>query len=200
LEEPVGELGESGLTRGLPDYVSDAADIERLRRLHRAYQEAVDRSYELVCGAGGLALALHTYAPRSVAIDRVDGGIVAALRQAYEPKRYHMWPERPAVDIISETLDGVRLAPADLVASIIEKYRADAIEVSENATYHLHPASTGHSHSVRFPQQVTCLEIRRDLLADPFIPFAAMHISPVKVARMASPIAAALGDRLQNRS
>jgi predicted N-formylglutamate amidohydrolase len=103
------------------------------------------------------------------------------------------------LDIISETMDGVRLAPTDLVASIIEKLTADEIEVSENATYRLHPASTGHSHSARFPQQVVCLEIRRDLLADPFVPFAAMHISQVKVTRMANPIAAALGDHLQNR-
>jgi len=134
-----------------------------------------------------------------VDIERVDAGIVAALRRAYEPERYRTWPERPLVDIISEADDGTVLAPSGLVASIIEQYRRSGVEAAQNLTYRLHPATTGHLHSARFPGQVVCLEIRRDQLADPYTPFAAMRISHARAVRMAAPLAAALRLELQGR-
>jgi hypothetical protein len=42
------------------------------------------------------------------------------------------------------------------------------------------------------PGYVLCLEVRRDLLADPFEPFAEMRIGATQVARLARPLAAAL--------
>ena len=45
---------------------------------------------------------------------------------------------------------------------------------------------------MRRPGRTLCLEVRRDLLADPFEPFAEMHIGPTLVGRLAGPIAAAL--------
>ncbi len=200
LEAPLGELSETGLTRGLPGYVVDDADVETLTTLHRAYQEVADQAYELVCGAGGRAVALHTFAPRSVGIERVDAGIVAALRAAYEPERYRSWPERPPVDLITEADDGTVLAPAGLVASIVEQYRGIGIEAALSATYRLHPATTGYLHSARFPAQVVCVEIRRDQLADPFTPFVPVRISRAKAFRMAGPLAAALSVELAPRS
>ena len=72
-------------------------------------------------------------------------------------------------------------------------------QAAQNVTYRLHPATTGYLHSARFPGQVVCLEIRRDQLADPFTPFAAMRISHAKAVRMAAPLAAALRIELQGR-
>ena len=47
-------------------------------------------------------------------------------------------------------------------------------------------------HVMAHPGRTLCLEVRRDLLADPFEPFAEMHISPDLVDRLAGPIATAL--------
>ena len=49
-----------------------------------------------------------------------------------------------------------------------------------------------YAHSMRYPGRVLCMEINRELLADPFTPFAEMHISERKARRMAAPLAAAV--------
>ena len=183
---------QKGLTPGLPAYVGRTEDAETLKAMHAAYQAAAAEAYAAVCGAGGTALILHTYAPRSIRIDSVDEGIVAALRRAYEPETYEGWDLRPEVDLISETEDGTRLAPSALVGALRDRYSRIGVEVAENATYRLHEATMGHVHSTAWPGQVLCMEIRRDLLADPFEPFAEMRISERKARRMAAPIASAL--------
>jgi hypothetical protein len=183
---------EAGLTPGLPAYVSRAEDLETLKGMHADYQAAAAKAYRAVCGAGGPALILHTYAPRSVRVEGVDEGIVAALRRAYEPATYGSWPQRPAVDIISEAVDGRRLAPEDLVLAVRREYARIGIEVAENATYRLAESTMGYVHSRDHPGRVLCLEISRELLADPFTPFVQMSISERKARRMAAPLAAAL--------
>ena len=181
-----------GMTPGLPAYVAHPEDVETLKAMHVAYQAAAEQAYRTVCGAGGRALILHTYAPRSIRIDSFDDGIVAALHRAYEPGVYEGWERRPEVDLISESDEGERLAPEGLVRAVRERYERLGVEVAENATYRLHRATMGHVHSTRYPGRVLCLEIRRDLLADPFTPFAEMTIGEHKARRMAAPIAAAL--------
>ena len=183
---------QGGLTPGLPAYVSQAEDVRTLKGMHADYQSVAAKAYATVCGAGGRALILHTYAPRSIRIDVVDDGIVAALRRAYEPDVYETWERRPEVDLISESEDGERLAPEALVREIRERYQRSGVEVAENATYRLHRATMGHVHSARYPGQVLCMEISRGLLADPFTPFAEMTVSDRKARRMAAPIAAAV--------
>ena len=105
-----------GLTPAVAAYIEVAEDRALLEGLHREYHALVERAYVAICGAGGLALQLHSYAPRSVGIDRIDGEIVAALRRAYEPAVYATWPERPAVDIICAGTDGTMWAAPELVA------------------------------------------------------------------------------------
>lgn len=188
---PTGSLRD-GLTPALPDYVTRAEDVATLTRMHGAYQAAAAKAYEAVCGAGGTGLILHTYAPRSVRIDRVDGGIVAALRRAYEPATWARWERRPDVDLITHSVDGEQLAPRALARALRRLYDRFGVEVAENATYRLHAATMGHVHSVRYPGRVLCLEINRGMLADPFTPFEEMSISEAKARRLAAPIAAAL--------
>ena len=183
---------QEGMTPGLPAYVSQAEDVETLKSMHAEYQAAAERAYESVCGAGGRALILHTYAPRSIRIDSFDDGIVAALRRAYEPEIYETWQRRPQVDLITQSEAGEPLASQALARQVRELYERAGVEVAENATYRLHPATMGHVHSARYPGQVLCMEISRELLADPFTPFAEMSISESKAGFMAAPIAAAL--------
>ena len=183
---------QAGMTPGLPAYVSRDEDVRTLTRMHGAYQTAAAKAYETVCGTGGTALVLHTYAPRSIRIDGVDKGIVAALRRAYEPEIYETWDRRPDVDLISQSEAGEMFAPQALVRAVRERYSRIGIEVAENATYRLHEATMGYVHSAAYPGRVLCMEISREDLADPFTPFVEMSISDKKARRMAAPMAAAL--------
>jgi hypothetical protein len=174
------------LTPGLPGYIDDPRDEELLRSCHGQYTAAATKAFETVCGAGRAALILHTYAPRSIS------GIVETLRSAYAADRYESWPRRPAVDVIGELTDGTGAAPRSLVETLKRFYARIGVDVAENATYRLDPATMGHVHSLRYPGRVLCMEISRDLLADPFTPFEEMRIGEEKTERMATPIAAAV--------
>ncbi len=184
--------GKAELSPAIPDYIRKRKDAERLLSLYARYHAVADRAYELVCGSGGLAITPHTYAPKAVSVESFDEGIGRALRQAYEPEQYDKWDTRPAVDILSQGADGTRLAPPRLVEAIKTNYARIGIRATENVSYHLHPKTMGYRYSVRYPSQVVCLEIARDLLAEPFAPFEEMRISEHKVTTMSAPIAAAL--------
>jgi hypothetical protein len=188
-----------GLTPAVAGYIHDPADRALLERLHREYHARVERAYVRVCGAGGLALQLHSYAPRSVQVERVDADIVEALRAAYEPEVYAKWPLRPAIDLITAGPEGEVLAPAPLIAALRERYKRIAIDVQENATYSLHPATMGYHYARTYAGQVLCMEINRGLLADPFMAFEASPIGADKVQHIGAPLAAALREALAKR-
>lgn len=186
--------GRGKMTPALPEYVTAPEDREVLQALHASYQTVAQRAYDLICGAGGMGLQIHTYAPRSVGIDNIDANIVDALREAYEPEVYETWERRPDVDIISEAGDGALLAPPELVDAVKREFARIGIEACENATYRLHSETMGYHYSARFVGRVMCIEISRAMLADPFSPFEEMRIGPRKVGRMSAPIVQALLD------
>jgi hypothetical protein len=183
--------GKREMTAGIQDYVTNPADRALLGALHAGYAAAAEAAYAEVCGAGGLALTLHTFAPRSVSVD-LGGDIVAGLRAAYRPGVYRRWPRRPDVEIISRLPSGEDLAPAGVPALLAARYEAAGIGVESNTTYHMHPATYGYRHVLRWPGQVLCLELNRGRLAAPFTPFLPSPIGPRKVARMARPLAETL--------
>jgi hypothetical protein len=187
-----GGLRGDQMTPPVPDYVRNRDDIQTLVRLYGAYQDVARRAYEEVCRNGGLALNLHSFAPRSVRVGRIDESIVPKLREAYAPGRFETWKRRPGVDIISEDQGGRHLAPSDLVEALKREYSVIGIEAAENDTYRLHAETMSHVHSSAHPGKVLCMEINRELLADPFDPFEEMRIGPEKVARMTAPVVAAL--------
>ncbi len=189
----------AGLSPAIFKYVRERRDVEQLTSQYVRYHAIAERTYELICGAGGLAFIPHTYAPKSVSVDPIDEGIGKALRRAYEPERYQQWPVRPPVDLLTTTPQGVGLAPPRLVAAIRDNYAKVGITAAENVSYNLHPATMAYRHSARYPGQVTCLEIARDLLAAPFSPFEEMRIGARKVTAMSAPIAAAFADELVGR-
>ena len=183
----------AGITPCIPDYVQDPADRSALAALHTAYQDVARRAHLAVCGEKhGRAVLLHTYAPRTVRIDTIDSGIVEALRRAYAPGVYETWEPRPEVDVIAAATDGTDLAPRDVVDALRRTFGRAGVEVTENASYRLHPSTTGYGHATRHPGRVLCVEIRRDLLARPFTPFEEMRVEPAFARRMAAPLAAAL--------
>lgn len=176
------------VTPGVPPYIRDPDDRALLVDRYRRYQEVTGEAYRRILGRGGSAMMLHTYAPRSVDVE-VDDNIVQSLRWAYQPDVVGRWPLRPDVDVIGTGPDGVVLSPPELVAALDEELSKAGFKAANGETYPLHPSTTAYHHAARWPRRTLCLEVRRDLLADPFDPFAEMHISPSKVDRIAAPIA-----------
>ena len=177
-----------GITAGVPPYIRDPADLGLLRALHRSWAEAANAAFEAVCGAGGLALMVHTYAARTVDV-AVDDDIVTALRAAYVPEVFARWPVRPAVDLIVRTPDGELGTSPALLAAVVAALDRRGITATQSETYPLHPATPPYFYAARYPEQTLCFEVRRDLLTDDYHPFAEMKVSPARVGRFADALA-----------
>ncbi len=192
--------GAAGLTGMLPDYIVAAADIKRLHALHAAWLKLCASRWQDVCGAGGVAVALHSYAPRSVAIDHIGADIVRQLHAAWAADQVERWPLRPPVDLIHRDVEGVSKIDPGLLADLRAALGAISIEAGDSATYPLHPATTAARHAARWPGQAVCIEVRRDLLVEAWRPFEAMRVDSERVRRIARPLAVALLAKLRVRS
>jgi hypothetical protein len=178
------------VTPGLPPWISTPEDRELVRAAYDRYVSAVREAITRLSRDGAMLL-LHTYAPRTIDVE-VDLQIVASLRRAYEPDRESTWPLRPEVDVIGRELDGTDRAPAGVVLALRERLAERGIELAESATYPLHPSTLAWDHVMARPGRVLCVEVRRDLLADPFEPFVQMRIGAAKVNRLVTPFVRAL--------
>jgi predicted N-formylglutamate amidohydrolase len=178
------------VTPGLMPWVTAPEDRALLRARAAAYFSAVGQAFEALPRHARMLL-LHTYAPRSVGVD-VDLDIVRTLHEAYAPDVLETWPLRPHLDVIAHDPEGRALAPAGVVAQLRASLGAQDLVVADGETYPLHPSTQAHAYAVSRPGYVLCLEVRRDLLADPFEPFAEMRIGSTQVARLARPLAGAL--------
>lgn len=178
------------VTPGLMPWITAPADRVLLRDRYQQYVDAV-RAASAALGPDGALLLLHSYAPREVDVE-VDHQIVANLRRAYQPDREPTWPLRPPLDVIGRAADGTSHAPAEVVAALTAALPPE-LAPADSATYPLHPSTMAWQHVQARPGRVLCLEVRRDLLADPFDPFVEMRIGAAKVAALAGPLAAALG-------
>lgn len=190
LEASVEELRAGKVTPGLPPYVRDEHDRLLLRARHQAWVAASEAAYGWVCGAGGFALMAHSYAPRSVEVE-VDDAVVASLRRAYAPEVERSWPLRPEVDVIARDPAG-RILAEPLVRTVLAAFAEDGFQAELSATYPLHPSTLGHRHAARWEPRALCLEVRRDLLVERFVPFVQLEVSPDMVARVVAPLARAL--------
>ena len=178
------------VTPGLHAYVQDTHDRQLLLGRYSAYRQAVTAAYDQTCGAGGLGLMVHSYAPRSIDVP-VDADIVGRLRREYEPDRIGGWPLRAEVDFIVRDEAGTLLVREDLLAAMQTACTQAGYQVAVASTYTLHPATLAYEFAVRHPGATLCLELRRDLLVREFTPFAEMVADPERVARAASALAAA---------
>ncbi|HEY4183357.1 MAG TPA: N-formylglutamate amidohydrolase [Kofleriaceae bacterium] len=177
------------VTPGLMPWITTDEDRALLRGLYDGYHQAVRDA--LSSSEGAAILMLHTYAPRTVDVE-VDADIVKNLRRAYLPEVEPTWPLRPEIDVISRALDGTNYAPAEVVATLKSALAEEGITVADGLTYPLHPSTVAWDHVQAMPGRALCVEVRRDLLADPFEPFAQMKIGAAKVARLAGPFVSAL--------
>lgn len=185
------EFKAGKVTPGVPPYVRDPADLALLRSLHAEYVAVAHAAYSAVCGAGGMALMLHTYAPRSVDV-AVDDDIVRSLHHAYEPEVYPTWPLRPEIDLIGRHPDGTLAVPEALAERVVAAFAEIDLTAVIGETYPLHPSTQAWHFAARYPGRALCLEVRRDLLAEPFSPFEEMNIGEAKVERIAGALVRAL--------
>lgn len=190
IDASPAEFREGKVTPGIPPWITAPADRALLRERYDTYIAAV-RGAIAALAPGGALLLLHTYAPRSVDVE-VDLDIVKSLRRAWQPDVAPTWPLRPEVDVIGRGVDGTSHAPEAVVTALRAALAARGITAADSATYPLHPSTVAWEHATRLPGRALCVEIRRDLLADPFEPFAQMRIGVEQVARLAEPLAAAL--------
>lgn len=179
------------MTPGVHAWVKDPADLELLLARYAAYRALATEAFERVCGSGGRALMVHSYAPRSVDVP-VDEKIVEHLRAAYAPEKIGTWPLRAPVDLITVTPDGERLASPELVLHAKAAFAEAGLDVVENGAYALHPSTLAYEFARRFPGRTLCLEMRRDLLVAEFTPFQEMLGAPERVERVARPLAEAV--------
>jgi hypothetical protein len=179
------------MTAGLHAWVREPRDRTLLLERYGQYRALVTAAYDSVCGTGGRALMVHSYAPRSVDV-AVDDRVVESLRAAYAPDRVATWPLRASVDLIVDTPEGERLADPELTAAARREYAAAGFDVVENGAYALHPVSLAHVFARAHPGRTLCLELRRDLLVREFTPFEAMHADPARIERAAAPLARAV--------
>jgi predicted N-formylglutamate amidohydrolase len=178
------------VTPGLMPWISTPEDRALLRAAYDRYVATV-RETSAQLAPDGAMLMLHTYAPRTVDVE-VDADIVKNLRAAYLPNKASTWPLRPEIDVIGKALDGTDHAPPEVVATLRAGMAAIDITVADGKTYPLHPSTMAFEYAMARPGRGLCIEVRRDLLADPFEPFAQMRIAPAKVDRLAAPLAAAI--------
>ena len=171
------------VTPGLMPWITTDADRELLRGLYDRYVATVRDAVR----QASAVLLLHTYAPRTVDVE-VDANIGPSLRRAYQPEVEPTWPLRPELDVISRGVDGTDYAPAAVVSALREQLPG----VADSATYPLHPSTLAWDHVMAMPGRALCVEVRRDLLADPFEPFVQMKIGAAKVDRLVEPFVSAL--------
>jgi N-formylglutamate amidohydrolase len=190
MDASATDFAAGRVTPGLMPWIVTADDRDNLRLAYDTYVAAVAAAAAQL-GPDGAMLLLHSYAPRTVEVS-VDEHIVTNLRRAYQPEIEPTWPLRPPIDVISRTIDGVEHAPAIVVDRLRTELAALDLAVAASATYPLHPSTLAWDHVMARPGRALCLEVRRDLLADPFTPFAQMSISAAKLTRLAGPIAQAL--------
>jgi len=190
IDASLADFKEAKVTPGLMPWITTDADRAVLRRAYDRYVEAVQATIGQLAPDGAI-LMLHTYAPRSVDIE-VGPDIGPQLRRAYQPEIEPTWPLRPEIDVISRSLDGTSHAPPAVLEGLRSELATIGIPVAESATYPMHPSTLAWDHVVAHPGRAICVEVRRDLLADPFTPFAQIQIGAAKVERLVGPFANAL--------
>src|SRR5207244_2122176 len=147
-----------------------------------------DEAWRCCCGSGGLRLMAHAYAQRALDVE-VNDDIVKRLRRAYQSES--SWPLRPQFDLIARDPSG-NILSEPMVRRMSAELTAAGYETAISGTYPLHPSTLAFHRAQRYQPRAVCLEIRRDLLLDQFVPFVELQVSPSKVSQVVTPLTRAL--------
>jgi len=191
IDAPPEDFKAGKVTPGLMPWITSDEDRALLRGLYDRYIATVNEAVRSM-PADGAVVMMHTYAPRTVDVE-VDAQIGPNLRRAYRPEIEPTWPLRPEIDVIGKALDGTNHAPAGVVTALRSELAAVGVTVADGETYPLHPSTIAWDHVMARPGRALCVEVRRDLLAEPFTPFAQMSIGTAKIGRLVGPFVAGFG-------
>jgi len=200
LEDTGENLAGAGITAGIAPYVEDPADRALLVSLHRAYVRIIEEAYVDVCDAGGFALTPHTYGPYVLPISSIGRDIVEQLRACHRPEVRPTLGVRPEIDLLTRTKDGVRLAPAGIVEDLTAGFGRVGLTATEGAAYQLVAGTQTWRFVNRYPEQLLCLEVRRDLLVEEYTALSAMSVREDAVDRIAGPLSDAIGRWMDRRA
>ncbi len=189
-----------GVTAGVAPYVDHPDDRALLLSLHRAYVAVIEAHYADVCDAGGFALTPHTYGPYELPIAQIDRAIVENLRACHRPEVVPTLPVRPEIDLLTRTKDGVRLAPEGIVEDLLAGYAAAGFTPTEGSAYRLVPSTQTWRYVTRYPEQVLCLEVRRDLVVETYTALSAMKVNDDAIDRVATPLVDGIGRWMDRRA
>jgi hypothetical protein len=190
IDATAEEYRKARVTPGVPPWVTSPADLAVLMDRYQTYLELSKARLGRLSESSTLLL-LHTYSPRSVGV-QVDLDIVETLRREYAPENFSKWPLRPEFDAITTDTEGTSFAPKALLEALRAELDRGGWSLADSATYPLHPSTIAWDRVMNHPGAGLCLEVRRDLLADPFDPFVEMTICNEKVDRIATRLASAL--------
>jgi hypothetical protein len=82
----------------------------------------------------------------------------------------------------------------------VAAYRALGYEAVESGSYKLSPVTQSWRWIEAYPEQVLCLEVRRDLLVQRWTPFEEQAVRDDAAEIFATPLADAIAVRLPKRS
>ncbi len=183
--------GERKFTGVLGDVVREAGTTQQAKALYDAYQALSDRAHADVCGRGGYAFQLHTYAPISVPVPQ-EKTVEEALEHAYRPEHYDTFPKRPIGQLITGRPDAEPLTERALVQRIQDMYARVALEIPENSPFALDPVLAPDARMHNHAGRVVGFELSRGALSPRFWPFAKMEVDPDKVDALVTPLAQAI--------
>lgn len=165
-------------------------ELDAIRARYAAYQVVADAAHAEVCGRGGAALNLHTYAPITVSIQSGEP-LLDAVRRAYVPDNYPSYPQRPTAQVITRLPGEEPITDQRLCALLVARYAAAGVALSLDDPFTMHKATACYLRAAAYPGLVTVLELRRDALTDAFTPFAKWPASPQRVEAMTAPLSLA---------
>lgn len=185
------EAKQANLTPIVPPFLKTQPQVgSKLRALYREYHSVINAQYELTCQAGGQAMQVHTYSPRSVS---APGGVSGqVLREAWSDAKRESWPLRPAGQLITGRADEPALSDERLTALMVEEFGRVDFALSINDPFSFHPVTTLDALGHRWPGQVMAIELGRERLAERYDPLGPWTPSPAVVSACAQAMAKAI--------
>lgn len=165
-------------------------ELPAIRALYDAYQAVADAAHADICGRGGQAFNLHTYAPITVSINS-DESLLSAVRRAYVPENYPNYPQRPPAQLITKLPGEPSLTDEALITKLVARYADAGIPLALDEPFTMHKATSCYVRAAAYPGQITVIELRRDTLTDAFVPFAKWPVPTALAEKMSAPLALA---------
>jgi hypothetical protein len=86
------------------------------------------------------------------------------------------------------------------VEDLLAGYANAGFSPTEGKAYRLVPSTQTWRYVTRYPEQVLCLEVRRDLVVETYTALSAMTVNDDAIDRVATPLVDAIGRWMDRRA